>query len=93
MTNSWFLERGNFTETVMLELQIRNAELILTWFSIVFNSALQELHNISLHVERLQDLMNFQIKNLQKESEKAGGENSDVSEVLVLKTDQVSTKM
>lgn len=93
MTNSWFLERGNFTETVLLELQIRNAELILTWFSIVFNSALQELHNISLHVERLQDLMNFQIKNLQQKSEKAGGENSDVSEVLVLKTDQVSTKM
>ncbi|XP_037980886.1 uncharacterized protein LOC119695812 isoform X2 [Motacilla alba alba] len=51
---------------------------------------LQELHNISLHVERLQDFMNFQIKILQKKSEKAGGENSDVSEVLVIKTDQVS---
>lgn len=37
--------------------------------------------------------MNFQIKILQQKSEKADGENSDVSEVLVLKTDQVSTKM
>lgn len=93
MTNSWFLKGVNFTETVLLELQIRNAEVILTWSSLVFNSALQELHNISLNVERLQDLMNFQIKILQQKSENAGGENSDVSEDLVLKTDQVSTKM
>ncbi|CAN8220503.1 unnamed protein product [Coccothraustes coccothraustes] len=50
---------------------------------------LQELNIISLRVERLQDLMNFQIKILQK-SEKAGGENSDVSEALVLKTDQAA---
>lgn len=77
----------------MLELQIRNAEVILTWFSIVFNSALQELHNLSLHVERLQDLLNFQINILQQKSEKAEGENSDMSEVLVLKTEQVSAKM
>ncbi|XP_030093200.2 uncharacterized protein LOC115485123 [Serinus canaria] len=53
---------------------------------------LQELHNISLNVERLQDLMNFQIKILQQKSEKAGGENSDVSEDLVLKTDQAANE-
>ncbi|XP_027518699.1 uncharacterized protein LOC113956387 [Corapipo altera] len=54
---------------------------------------LQELHNISLHVERLRDLMNFQIKILQPKSEKAEGEKSYVSEVLLLKAEQVSTKM
>ncbi|XP_039575162.1 uncharacterized protein LOC120507032 [Passer montanus] len=32
--------------------------------------------------------MNFQIKILQQKSETAGGQNSDVSKVLVLKTDQ-----
>lgn len=93
MINSWFLRGDNFTETALLELQIRNAEVILTWFSIVFNSALQELHNMNLHVERLQDLLNFQINILQQKSEKAEGENSDMSEVLVLKTEQVSAKM
>lgn len=93
MINSWFLKADNFTKTVLLELQTRNAGVILTWCSIVFNLALQELHNISLHVERLRDLINFQIKILQKKSEKAEGENSDVPEVLVLKTEQVSTKM
>ncbi|XP_027564776.1 uncharacterized protein LOC113981556 [Neopelma chrysocephalum] len=54
---------------------------------------LQELHNISLHVERLHDLMSFQIKILQPKSEKAEGEKSYVSEVLLLKAEQVSTKM
>ncbi|RMC17949.1 hypothetical protein DUI87_04823 [Hirundo rustica rustica] len=53
---------------------------------------LQELHNISLHVERLRDLMNFQTKILQQKSEKAEGENSDVSEVLVLKTEQAANE-
>ncbi|XP_063278181.1 uncharacterized protein LOC134563811 [Prinia subflava] len=53
---------------------------------------LQELHNISLHVKRLQDLMNFQTKILQQKSEKTEGEHSDVSEVLVLKTEQADNK-
>lgn len=37
--------------------------------------------------------MNFQKNILQQKSEKAEGENSDVSEVLVLKIEQVSIKM
>lgn len=77
----------------MLELWIRNAEVIHTWLFIVLNSALQELHNISLQVERLQDLMNFQIKILQQKTEKAERENSDVSEVFMLKKEKVSPKM
>ncbi|XP_027755256.1 uncharacterized protein LOC114065489 [Empidonax traillii] len=53
---------------------------------------LQDLHNISLHVEKLHDLMNFQIKILQAKSEKAEGEKSDVSEVSLLKTEQITNE-
>lgn len=68
-------------------------KLFLPVFPTVFNSALQELHNISLYVERVHDIMNFQIKILQQKSEKTEGEKADVSVVLQLKTEQVSTKM
>lgn len=68
-------------------------ELFLPDFPIVFNSALQELHNISLYVETVHDLMNSQIKILQQQSEKAEGEKADMSAVLQLKPEQVSTKM
>lgn len=68
-------------------------KLFLPGFPIIFNSALQELHIISLYVERMCNLMDFQMKNFQQKSEKAEGEKSDGSEVLELKTEQVSTKM
>lgn len=68
-------------------------KFFLHFFPVVFNSALQELHNISLYVDEVQDLINFQIKILQQKSEKAGGEKADVSEALVLKSEQVSTKI
>ncbi|KAJ7408118.1 hypothetical protein BTVI_60750 [Pitangus sulphuratus] len=53
---------------------------------------LQELHNISLHVEKLHDLMNFQIKILQPKPEKAEGEKSDMSEVSLLKTEEITNE-
>ncbi|CAM9157876.1 unnamed protein product [Bubo scandiacus] len=53
---------------------------------------LQELHNISLYVERVYDLMNFQIKILQQQSEKTEGEKVDVSEFLELKMEQVTNE-
>lgn len=37
--------------------------------------------------------MNFQIKILQQKSEKTEGEKADVSKVLELKAEQVSTKI
>ncbi|XP_037980889.1 uncharacterized protein LOC119695812 isoform X3 [Motacilla alba alba] len=80
-TETWRKEKVRILENLCKKLDYLYTQHILI---------LQELHNISLHVERLQDFMNFQIKILQKKSEKAGGENSDVSEVLVIKTDQVS---
>ncbi|XP_063036854.1 uncharacterized protein LOC134432263 [Melospiza melodia melodia] len=80
-TENWRKEKVWIIENLCKKLDYLYAQHRLT---------LQELHNINLHVERLQDLMNFQIKNLQQKSEKAGGENSDISEVLVLKTDQAA---
>lgn len=66
-------------------------KLFLPVFPIVFNAALQELHNISLYVETVHDLMNSQIK-IQQQSEKTEGEKADMSGVLQLKPEQVSTK-
>jgi len=57
-------------------------KLFLPGFPTVFNSALQELHSISLQVERVHDLMNIQVKVLQRKSEKAEGEKTDMSVVL-----------
>lgn len=68
-------------------------ELFSPVFPVVFNSALRELHNISLYVERVYDLMNCQIKILQQKPGKTEGERADVSQVLELKAEEVSTKM
>nr|XP_005489686.1 uncharacterized protein LOC102072953 [Zonotrichia albicollis] len=80
-TENWRKEKVWIIENLCKKLDYLYTQHTLT---------LQELHNISLHMERLQDLMNFQIKNLQQKSEKAGGENSDMSEVLILKTDKAA---
>ncbi|XP_048148903.1 synaptonemal complex protein 1-like isoform X1 [Corvus hawaiiensis] len=79
-TENWKEEKVWILENLCKKLDYHYTQHTLT---------LQELHNMSLHVERLQDLMNFQIKILQQKSEKTEGENSDISEVLVLKTEQV----
>ncbi|TRZ25702.1 hypothetical protein HGM15179_001421 [Zosterops borbonicus] len=82
-TENWREEKVWILENLCKKLDYLYTQHTLT---------LQELHNISLHVERLRDLMNFQTKILQQNSEKAEGENSDVSEILVLKTEQVKGK-
>ncbi|XP_025953542.2 uncharacterized protein LOC112981831 isoform X2 [Dromaius novaehollandiae] len=51
---------------------------------------LQELQNISLDVDKVHDLVNLQIKILQKKSEKTETEKADVSVVLELKVEQVA---
>ncbi|XP_072778236.1 uncharacterized protein [Taeniopygia guttata] len=81
-TENWRKEKVWILENLCKKLDFLYTQHTLT---------LQELHNISLHVERLQDLINFQIK-IQQKSEKEDGENSDVSEVLVLKTDQIANE-
>ncbi|XP_064357035.1 centrosome-associated protein CEP250-like [Dromaius novaehollandiae] len=51
---------------------------------------LQQLQNISLHVDKVHDLVNLQIKILQKKSEKTETEKADVSVVLELNVEQVA---
>ncbi|XP_071887555.1 uncharacterized protein [Anas platyrhynchos] len=51
---------------------------------------LQGLHTISLYVERVRDLMNFQIKILQQKSEKTEEEKADVPVILKLKAEQAA---
>ncbi|XP_032061788.1 uncharacterized protein LOC116500708 [Aythya fuligula] len=51
---------------------------------------LRGLHTISLYVERVRDLMNFQIKILQQKSEKTEGEKADVPVILKLKAEQAA---
>ncbi|XP_066844741.1 trichoplein keratin filament-binding protein-like isoform X2 [Anser cygnoides] len=53
---------------------------------------LQELHTISLYVERVHDLVNFQIKILQQKSEKTEEEKSDVPVILKLKAEQAANE-
>lgn len=68
-------------------------KFFLPAFPIIFNTALQGLHTISLYVERVRDLMNVQIKILQQKSEKTEEEKADVPVILKLKAEQVRTKM
>ncbi|KAL2294843.1 hypothetical protein Nmel_008597, partial [Mimus melanotis] len=82
-TENWREEKVWILENLCKKLDYLYTQHILT---------LQELHNISLHVERLRDLMIFQIKVLQQKTEKAEGENSEVSEVFILKTEQVANE-
>ncbi|XP_074876919.1 uncharacterized protein LOC142027133 [Buteo buteo] len=72
----------------LLENLCKNLDYLYTQHTLT----LQELHNISLHVERVHDLMNFQIKILQQKSEKTEGEKADVSEVLELKAEQAANE-
>ncbi|XP_074788810.1 uncharacterized protein LOC141973791 [Athene noctua] len=72
----------------ILENLCKNLDYLYTQHTLT----LQELHNISLYVERVYDLMNFQIKILQQTSEKTEGEKVDVSEVLELKMEQVTNE-
>ncbi|XP_065518084.1 uncharacterized protein LOC136004976 [Lathamus discolor] len=72
----------------ILENLCKNIDYLYTQHTLT----LQELHIISLYVERMCNLMNFQMKNLQQKSEKVEGEKSDVSEVLELKTEQVANE-
>ncbi|KAF4803585.1 hypothetical protein TURU_014769 [Turdus rufiventris] len=82
-TENWREEKVWILENFCKKLDYHYTQHILT---------LQELHNISLQVERLQDLMNFQIKILQQKTEKAERENSDVSEVFMLKKEKVANE-
>ncbi|KAM9509917.1 uncharacterized protein ACIB01_001394 [Guaruba guarouba] len=72
----------------ILENLCKNIDYLYTQHTLT----LQELHIISLYVERICNLMNFQMKNLPQKSEKAEGEKSDVSEVVELKTEQVANE-
>ncbi|XP_057281788.1 synaptonemal complex protein 1-like [Pezoporus wallicus] len=72
----------------ILENLCKNRDYLYTQHTLT----LQELHIISLYVERMCNLMNFQMKNVQQKSEKAEGEKADVSEVLELKTEQVANE-
>ncbi|XP_069631813.1 centrosomal protein of 55 kDa-like [Haliaeetus albicilla] len=72
----------------LLENLCKNLDYLYTQHTLT----LQELHNISLHVERVHDLMNFQIKILQQKSEKTEGDKADVSEVLELKAEQAANE-
>ncbi|KAM6226605.1 uncharacterized protein M6G45_016965 isoform 1-T1 [Spheniscus humboldti] len=72
----------------ILENLCKNLDYLYTQHTLT----LQELHNISLYVERVHDIMNFQIKILQQKSEKTEGEKADVSVVLQLKTEQVANE-
>ncbi|XP_056181669.1 uncharacterized protein LOC130143084 [Falco biarmicus] len=82
-TEKWEEEKGWILEKLCKKLDYLYTQHILT---------LQELHNISLYVERVHDLMHFQIKILQQNSEKKEGEKSDASEVVELKTEQLANE-
>ncbi|KAJ7427588.1 hypothetical protein WISP_05716 [Willisornis vidua] len=64
-TENWEEEKVRILENLC-----KNVDYLYTQHTLT----LQELHNISLHVERLHDLMNFQIKILQPKSEKTANE-------------------
>ncbi|KAM6187519.1 uncharacterized protein WM294_016675 [Sarcoramphus papa] len=72
----------------ILENLCKNLDYLYTQHTLT----LQELHNINLYVERVHDLMNFQIKILQQKSEETEGEKADVSEVLELKKEQIANE-
>ncbi|KAM6035131.1 uncharacterized protein LJ206_000682 [Theristicus caerulescens] len=72
----------------ILENLCKNLDYLYTQHTLT----LQDLHNISLYVERVHDLINFRIKILQQKSEKTEGEKADVSVVLQLKTEQVGNE-
>ncbi|XP_068783521.1 probable DNA double-strand break repair Rad50 ATPase isoform X2 [Struthio camelus] len=82
-TEKWKEEKTWILENVSKNLDRLYAQHILT---------LQELQNLSLYVEKVHDLVNFRIKNLQKKSEKTAIEKADVSVVLELKAEQVADK-
>ncbi|XP_071587177.1 uncharacterized protein [Heliangelus exortis] len=77
-TEKWEEEKVWILENVHKNLDYLYTQHVLT---------LQELHNISLYVERVHDLMNCQIKINQQNSKKAEGGKADASMILQLKTE------
>ncbi|XP_074936012.1 uncharacterized protein LOC142050778 [Phalacrocorax aristotelis] len=81
-------EKWEAEKVWILENLCKNIDFIYTQHTLT----LQELHNISLYVERVQDLINFQIKILLQKSGKTEGGKADVSVALQLKPEQVANE-